>query len=131
MERADEKKPTEVGGCDVKPLVSDAMRQAGWDEVERLTDSCPANLLAEAVYIAMEMARAKELPSRSNAAEFLISREMVGAGLQWLDSDDPAGAVKDVFEAMMKVVCATPELRLAYLALLSESDQQGSPTRPV
>lgn len=60
----------------------------------------------------------------------LITREMVGAGLRWLDSDDPAGAVKDVFEEMMKVVCATPELRLAYLALLSESAQQGSAARP-
>lgn len=57
MERADEKKPTEVGGIDAKPFVSDAMREAGWDEVERLADSLTPDLLAEAVYIAMAAAR--------------------------------------------------------------------------
>ena len=56
MQQTGEKKPAQ-GGCGARPFVSDAMREAGWDEIERLMESCPPNLLAEAVYIAMAEAR--------------------------------------------------------------------------
>lgn len=51
-EATGEKKPAQ-GGLDARPFVSDEMRDAGWDEIERLMDSLPPNALAEAVYIAM------------------------------------------------------------------------------
>jgi len=128
-EATGEKKPAQ-GGCDEKPFISEEMLHAGWMKLYGLQGVDCANSLAEEVYTVMDAARQRALVARMTIGEMAITREMIGAGLRWLDSDDPAGAVKDVFEEMMKVVCTTPELRLAYLALLSESAQQGSATHP-
>lgn len=134
MEATGEKKPARGGlvggGAGPKvPAVSPEMVWAGVSCFAGL-DLYDPETLAEEVYIAMEEARQRALVARMSIGEMAITREMIGAGLRWLDSDDPAGAVKDVFEEMMKVVCTTPELRLAYLALLSESAPQGSATHP-